>query len=246
MPIDELARRAGTTTRNVRNYQTLALLPPPTVWRRVGWYDEGHLARLRLISRLQAQGFSLAAIGELIRAWEAGRGLADVLGFEAVLTAPWSDEEPEEMTLQELLTMFPEAAENPALAARAVELGLIEPVEDHFRVPSPTLLRAGADLVAAGIPLAATQDEVAALRADMDRVATRFVALFDRYVWQPFVEAGMPAERLPEVTAALRRLRPLAGVAVQAVLAQAMERQTAASTAAQGSAVAPERQKGIA
>jgi hypothetical protein len=57
------------------------------------------------------------------------------------------------------------------------------------------------------------------------------VALFERYVWGPFVEAGMPAERLPEITDALRRLRPLAAVAVRATLAQAMEQATATSTA---------------
>jgi hypothetical protein len=96
-----------------------------------------------------------------------------------------------------------------------------------------TLNRAGAELVAAGIPLAATQDEFAALRADMERVAARFVELFERYVWQPFVAAGMPSERLPEVTEALQRMRPLAATSVQVMLARAMEHQSAASTAAQ-------------
>jgi hypothetical protein len=71
------------------------------------------------------------------------------------------------------------------------------------------------------------------LRADMERVAARFVELFERYVWQPFAEAGMPSERLPEVTEALRRMRPLAATSVQAMLARAMEHQSAASTAAQ-------------
>jgi DNA-binding transcriptional MerR regulator len=230
MTIDDLAGRAGCTTRNIRNYQTLGLLPPPSIVGRVGYYDEGHLARLRLIARLQAQGFSLAGIVELLQAWEQGRSLGEVLGFEQALTAPWSDEEPETVSASELLERFPEAADDPALALRAVELGLIEPDGERFRVPSPSLLRAGVDLVAAGVPLAVTQDEVEALRADMARIARRFVALFETYVWAPFAEAGMPAERLPEVTAALRRLRPLAAVAVQATLARAMEDATAAST----------------
>ncbi|HET9443773.1 MAG TPA: MerR family transcriptional regulator, partial [Acidimicrobiales bacterium] len=107
MSIDELAQRAGTTTRNVRNYQTLGLVPPPRLEGRVGRYDEGHLARLNLIARLQEQGFSLAGIAELIKAWEQGRSLGDVLGFEQVLTAPWSDEEAEEVTLAELARLFP-------------------------------------------------------------------------------------------------------------------------------------------
>ncbi|MFN2533739.1 MAG: hypothetical protein ABR528_00625, partial [Pseudonocardiaceae bacterium] len=47
------------------------------------------------------------------------------------------------------------------------------------------------------------------------------------------VAAGMPSERLPQVTEALERMRPLAATSVHAMLAQAMERQSAASTAVQ-------------
>jgi DNA-binding transcriptional MerR regulator len=233
MTVDELARRARTTTRNIRNYQTLGLLPPPSVVGRVGYYDEGHLGRLRLIARLQEQGFTLAGIRELVRASEQGRSLSDLLGFEQVLTAPWTAEEPEYLTAQELLELFPQAAQDVSLGLRAIDLGLIQPEGERFHVPSPTMLRAGAELVAAGIPLAATQDEFAALRADMERVAARFVELFERYVWQPFVQAGMPSERLPQVTEALRRMRLLAATSVQAMFARAMEHQSAASTAAQ-------------
>jgi len=233
MTVDELARQARTTTRNIRNYQTLGLLPPPSLVGRVGYYHEGHLGRLRLIARLQEQGFTLAGIRELVEAWEQGRSLGDLLGFEQVLTIPWSVEEPEYLTAEELLELFPQAAQDSSLGLRAIDLGLIQPEAERFRVPSPTMLRAGAELVAAGIPLAATQDEFAALRADMERVAARFVELFERYVWQPFAEAGMPSERLPEVTEALRRMRPLAATSVQAMLARAMEHQSAASTAAQ-------------
>ena len=244
--IDELARQAGSTTRNVRNYQTLGLLHPPTMVGRVGYYDDGHLARLRLIARLQDQGFSLGGIGELLRAWEEGRGLAEVLGFEQALTAPWTEEKPEVVSAQELLELFPEAGDDPSLAARAIELGLIVPEADGFRLPSPSLVRAGAELVDVGIPLAATHQEVAALRDDMARVAARFVGLFERHVWEPFARAGMPADRLPEVTQALHRLRPLAAVAVKAVLAQAMESAVAASTALQAGAADISVPKGAA
>jgi DNA-binding transcriptional MerR regulator len=233
MTVDALARRARTTTRNIRNYQSFGLLPSPTLVGRVGYYDEGHLGRLRLIARLQEQGFTLAGIRELVQAWEQGRSLADLLGFEQALTEPWNAEEPEYLTAQQLLELFPQAAHDVSIGLRAVELGLIQPEGERFRVPSPTMLRVGAELAAAGVPLAATQDEFAALRGDMERVAARFVALFERYVWQPFVAAGMPPERLPEVTEALRRTRPLAATSVQAMLAQAMEHQSAASTAAQ-------------
>ncbi|MDP8987506.1 MAG: MerR family transcriptional regulator, partial [Actinomycetota bacterium] len=38
MTIDDLAREAGCTTRNIRSYQTLGLLPPPSIVGRVGYY----------------------------------------------------------------------------------------------------------------------------------------------------------------------------------------------------------------
>src|SRR5437763_12662507 len=102
MTVDQLAQRAGTTTRNVRNYQTQGLLPPPALVGRTGYYDEGHLGRLRLIAQLQQQGFSLAGIAEMLRAWGQGRSLGDLLGFEEALTAPWADDGAGFMTPQEL------------------------------------------------------------------------------------------------------------------------------------------------
>ena len=230
MTIDALARRAGCTTRTVRNHQTAGLLPPPILHGRVGWYDSGHLARLRLIARLQRQGFSLAGIREMLRAWQDGRSLADVLGFEEALTAPWVEEAPEVLTAGELFERFPEAVEDATLISRALELGLIEPQEDgDFRLPSPALVRAGAELVSLGIPLAEALDQAAALKTDMDRVAERFVGLFEQYVLIPFVEAGMPGDQLPRVTDALQRMRPLAASSVRAALGQAMERRAEAS-----------------
>jgi DNA-binding transcriptional MerR regulator len=81
MTVDELARAAGTSTRNVRALQTRGLLPGPTLVGRTGEYDHDHLGRLQAILRLQARGFSRAAIRELLAAWEAGAGLEDVLGL---------------------------------------------------------------------------------------------------------------------------------------------------------------------
>ena len=231
MTIDELARRADVTTRTIRNHQSLGLLPPPRLVGRVGYYDGGHLARLRLIAQLQEQGYSLAGIAGLLEAWERGRSLADVLGFEQALTAPWTDEEPEVVSPAHLFRLFPESATRPDLILRAVELGLLAPEGAEVRLPSPRLVHAGAELVAVGVPLAAALDEVAQLRDDLDRVARRFVRLFEDHVWAPFADAGMPAEELPRVTEALNRIRPLAAATVQAVLAQAMEHRVAASTA---------------
>jgi DNA-binding transcriptional MerR regulator len=84
MTTDELERRAGMTTRNVRSYQTRGILPPPHMIGRVGHHGESHPARLKSTARLQERGFSLAAICAPLSAWEEGRTLQDVLDFEEI------------------------------------------------------------------------------------------------------------------------------------------------------------------
>jgi DNA-binding transcriptional MerR regulator len=79
--LDELARLAGTTGRNVRAFQTQGLLPRPRLVGRRGVYGEEHLERLRAILRLQGEGFSLASIALLFRALDDGRTLEQVLGL---------------------------------------------------------------------------------------------------------------------------------------------------------------------
>jgi DNA-binding transcriptional MerR regulator len=81
MTVDELARAAGITTRQVRALQTRGLLPHPDLVGRTGHYDQGHLDRVRAITGLQAEGFSLAALATLLRAWEQDLTLAQVLGL---------------------------------------------------------------------------------------------------------------------------------------------------------------------
>lgn len=233
MTIDELARLSGVTSRNIRAYQTRGLLPPPRVEGRVGYYDDVHVARLKYVASLQDRGFSLAAIQALLEAWEQGRGLVDVLGFEEVLNAPWSDEKPERYALERLLELFPEAAEDGRLVERSIELGLLVPAGEEFEAPSPELIRIGAGLVAAGVPLAAALDEYERVAADAARIAERFVKLFEDHVWEPYVAAGLPPEKLAGVTEALQRVRPLAGETMAVALARAMEKAVAASAARQ-------------
>jgi len=77
--LDDLARQAGTSARNVRAFQTLGLLPRPHLVGRTGLYGTDHLERLRAILRLQGEGFSLASIAVLFRALEEGLTLEQVV-----------------------------------------------------------------------------------------------------------------------------------------------------------------------
>ena len=66
MTIDELARESGMTARNIRAHQSRGLLPAPVVRARTGYYGAEHLARIRLIQDMQAQGFNLKSIERLL------------------------------------------------------------------------------------------------------------------------------------------------------------------------------------
>jgi len=220
--IDELAREAGTTVRNVRAYQDRDLIPPPRRSGRVGLYDDAHLARLRIIGQMLDRGYTLANIGEMIGALESGHEVGDLLGLSTALMTPWSDETPTYMTAEELFSVF--GGENPETLAEAIKLGFIEPEGERFRVPSPRLLHAGAELFAAGIPLAAIMDVARALKRDVDRIAGRFVELVATSLFDPYGDALPPPEDVPRLAEIVRRLRPLAEMAVDAELARAMER----------------------
>jgi DNA-binding transcriptional MerR regulator len=221
--IDELAREAGTTVRNVRAYQDRGLIAPPRREGRVGIYNDTHLSRLRMIGQLLDRGYSLANIGELIDTLQRGHDLGDLLGLGVALTTPWTDEQPTSISAEELYRMFG-GVENPETLAEAVKLGFIEADGERFRVPSPRLLHAGAELFAAGIPLEAIMGVARHLRRDVDRIASRFVTLTATHLFDPYGDELPPPEDVPRLAELVQRLRPLAQMAVDAELARAMER----------------------
>jgi len=222
--IDELARLAATTVRNVRVYQDRGLLAPPRRDGRVGIYTDAHLARLRLIGQLLKRGYTFANIGEMLAVWERGGDLADVLDLESAIADPWSDEVPAYVTAEQLEVPFGagNTAEN---RARAVDLGILEPDGERYLVPSPRLLSAGAELVAAGLTMPDVLDLAERLRVRVDAVANDMAGTVAGHVVAAHLRDGrLDGEDIAEVAAIVRRLRPLAQTVVDAMLAQAMSR----------------------
>jgi DNA-binding transcriptional MerR regulator len=229
--VEDLAEAATTTVRNVRAYQERGLLPPPRREGRIAWYGETHLARLRMIGALLERGYSLANIGELLATWESGSDLRDVLGLEAALTTPFTDEMPQTLSLAEVAEMF--GTVDPVALAKAVEIGLFEIVGNEVRAPSMRLVRVGVELHRAGIPLHALLAELASLRSTIDGVARGFVGLVAEHAFGPFERARTRGDKLlrhdaKKLAAFVERVRPMAEIAVDAMLAQALERQVRA------------------
>src|SRR5438552_9703872 len=149
--IDQLAHASHVTVRNIRAHQSRGLLLAPTVRGRTGYYSQEHVARLQLINEMQTDGFNLNAIKRILDGMPPGSA-GEVLGFERALRTQWGDEEPEILTTEELGELY-EGADDKT-TQRAIKLGVIRPLGDgRFEVPSPTLLRAGAELEKLGIPI---------------------------------------------------------------------------------------------
>ncbi|GAA4843332.1 MerR family transcriptional regulator [Saccharopolyspora rosea] len=218
--IDDLARAAGTTVRNVRVYQDRGLLPPPRRSGRAAIYSDAHLVRLRLIINMLERGYAFAQIKEMLSAWAAGRSLADVLGLEEEVGASWADEAPRAVTTAELRELFGDELTEDNIA-RAVELGMLERSGRRYVAPSPRLLEAGAELVGLGVPLDEVIDLADQLQDDIDHVAGLLVEVVRKHV---LTRAVPDADEIPYYSDVLRRLRPLVMSALHAAAARSAER----------------------
>jgi DNA-binding transcriptional MerR regulator len=224
MTIDELARRTRLTVRNIRAYQSRGLVPPPALRGRTGYYGEEHVARIELIRELQSEGFNLEAIRRLIEG--AGGEPEEVLRFTRAVREPFEREEPRAVTIDELARSWGDRAD-PRILNRALELGLLRELGDgRYEERSPRLSQAGLELARLGIATETGLDVIATARRHADGVAEAYVQLFLNEIWKPFVAAGRPQERWPEVRDALERLRPLAAEVLLAVFGLAMTEAT--------------------
>ena len=220
LTIDELAREIGMTVRNVRAHQSRGLLPHPEVRGRTGYYGPDHVARLKLIQELQAEGFNLELIRKLLD--NAGGSSSEVLRFKHALAQPFGTEEPATMGVAELIAQWGSA--DPALLVKSMSLGLVRQLPDgRFQLPSPRLAHAGRELLSLGIPLERSLEILARVREQADRMAEIYVDVFLETKWKPFEDAGRPAEGWPDVQAALERMHPLALESLVAVFGIAMK-----------------------
>ena len=217
--LDELARRAGVASTTVRLYQTKGLLAPPRLEGRTGWYDDSHLSRLRLIARLQGEGYSLAGIANLLEQWEQGRSLDAVIGVEAELDALLGDVHAVVLDPGEVLARFPDGSMTPRLMQRAASLGLVQPTGGwKIRVADRRFLETGPALAHLGIPVEVILDEWEALVAHTDDIAARFIALFETHLVPADWQTGLDTEQARALARTLGRLQATARQVVAAAL----------------------------
>jgi DNA-binding transcriptional MerR regulator len=222
LTVEQLAAEVGMSVRNIRNHHTRGLLPPPEVRARVGYYSAEHVARLRLILDLQADGFNLAAIERLL---SGSDGLAErLLGLRRAVTTPYEPEVSELITAAELDKRF--GTVDAKDIERVRKLKLLVPLGDgRFEVPSPALLSAAEQVVALGVPLHSALVLVERVSRDCESISRALTKLFLRELWEPFDEAGQPDEDWDALIKAVGSLRPLASQALLALFKQRMTTQ---------------------
>ena len=227
--IAELAREAGITVRTLRYYQERKLLPPPRRVGRIGWYTPAHLHRLRVIGQLLQRGHTLGGIGELLSAWEQGYDLADLLGFERAMTAPWSDEVPVPMTVAELSAGL-EGQLTDKVLQEAIRLGYLDVDGDRVVRVSRRLLDTASVLVREGIPLPAILSVASEVQAGLDTIASLYLELVITHVLDRR-DGAPPPQQVTHLVQAMERLRPIARTALDAEFARAMDRRARVSYA---------------
>jgi DNA-binding transcriptional MerR regulator len=214
LTIEQLAAESGMTVRNIRAHRARGLLPAPEVRDRTGYYGPEHLARLRLISQMQGEGFNLRAIERLL---EQTRGRPEqLMSLREVLSTPIEAEQPMVFTADELLRRFGDHA-GPQELARAEKMGLLVQLGDgRIEAPLPSLLDAAEEVVSMGVPLSHALKVLAKFQEQCRLVAREFVKLFLEDLWEPFAADGYPEEHWQEVTASIERLLPLSASVIGA------------------------------
>ena len=213
--IDDLARAAGTTVRNVRAYQERGLLHPPQRVGRIAVFDDSHLARLKLITSMLERGYTSANISEMLAAWENGDDLADILGLER-LVRPWAADEPATMTLREVQ----ELAGDETTLARLVADKLVDVRGSDAVVHRPRLLRALAEAHGYGVPMdrmLAVHEQLAPMLEEIGRILVTAGARE--------VSVEQVSDRnINDMVTMLLRFRALAMESVMATLEHAIDR----------------------
>lgn len=218
LTIEQLSAETGMTVRTIRSYRTLGLIPPPDVRESIGYYGDEHVRRLRLVRELQAEGFNLKGIKQLL---DATQNSSALLRLRRLMHVPWTDDTTQIVSREELEALL--GPPEPGLLQDAVAAGVLVPLDDgRFELPTPLTLRLAAENIKHGIPLRAAlqaRQRVAELCAEIARVN---VDVFVEHVWRPFERAGFPEERWPEITEAIEELRPLSAEGLMALYGPAM------------------------
>jgi DNA-binding transcriptional MerR regulator len=225
--IDDLARAAGTTTRNVRGYQDRGLLPRPTRRGRIAIYTDTHLARLRVINDLLHRGFTIRHIADFLLGVQRGDDLVDVLGIREVVTEPWSKARSETISTQALKSLL--NSRNPSHYKRLEEFGLIEADGDDYLLRDRETVYAFGRLTKLGLTLTKILDVHGKVEEEMAAVASTLISAGRDVVAAERGDGWVPSEGSESDWAAelIGEMRRTAAISAHSALDRALDRDLA-------------------
>jgi DNA-binding transcriptional MerR regulator len=215
----ELVERSALPARTIRWYQSEGLLPKPAKQGRDAVYGPEHVERLRLIADLRDRGLTLVAIRDLLKGDRPSGTVAEWLGVDATLTAPWSDDRPRVVDREELTAMT--KSRRPGLLAELQDAGYVQTADaGTWLVPSPALLDLALQLHDAGIDVELSAQLRDLLRRRLAKVVDDAVKLLVERTGAGFAGNATAAE----LATAVGALRPIARETTSLILAQEVER----------------------
>jgi hypothetical protein len=179
----------------------------------VGVPDQTHLDRLVLIERLQAKGYSLAAILDVIE--------QPATGIERLVDAalPTMADHGVTMSLVELVEKMPSTDFSLEMLQRTSALGLLEINGTEVTVRQPAFLDAGRALSSLNIPTSVILDAYESLQSNVVSIANEFARVFDSHT-----ETGRSLQRgslAPDVLDdATNMLEQLTKTAIEVVISE--------------------------
>jgi DNA-binding transcriptional MerR regulator len=218
--IDDLARRSGVTTRNIRAYTERGLLPPARRSGRISLFNDNHIARLTIITSMLERGYTSSHIREMLDAWEHGKDLSEVLGLETALIRPWGEEEPETVTIAEARELAGGKSELDRLVADKLATVRGQQVTLH----RPNLLRAFAEMRGYGMPMDTVLRVHERIEPMLDEISSILVNAGAAHVAESMTTDSITdSEDLAGLIAMLVRFRTLAMTSVTATLGHSLE-----------------------
>jgi DNA-binding transcriptional MerR regulator len=209
MRIDDLAQRAGVPTRTIRYYTQQGLLPSPKLRGRVGYYDDTHLDRLRLIKELQEKRYlPLAVIRSIVRHFESGADLEAMLApLDMVFRPRWDASEPSGLTRTELAR---EAGVDSSVVDAAESMGFLFPSgrgrDRRYTADDVHILAVTKEWLDLGLAIELGQ----LYRSSLEEIAQMQVRAFREAVVEPLAHEKLSPEearvRLVEGYHAMRRV----------------------------------------
>jgi DNA-binding transcriptional MerR regulator len=220
--IDQLAQRVSMSSRNIREWQRQGLLPPPTRRGRVGIYSDEHVARIRRVQQLQANGFPLDLIRRMI---DTGTGSeSDIRHLAAEVLAPFSTAGPTTVSRAELDNRLGTGA-----AAHLAKLGMIADTDgDPVTVRDPDTLDLIEGLTGVGLSLERLVATLVDVRGHQRSIADVILRSYADDVWEPFVSSRFAKPDWASLADNAGRARQL-GIALLAHLQQTALDDAAAS-----------------